>query len=171
MSKSEKRKKLLAILEQGFNPSIIIFVNQKKGCNVLTKSLEKMLYDACTLSGGKGTVKFPGQSQGYFGVCRCGWPWCQHPNVSMVVNYETDKQVEDCIHPTGHTGQAGKSGVASTFLIKEVSAVFYKLKQAILKNPGSVFLPPSTELANHPNAQYKPGTLLTKKCWEETVFT
>lgn len=36
------RKKLLAILEQGFDPPIIIFVNQKKGCDVLAKSLEKM---------------------------------------------------------------------------------------------------------------------------------
>uniref|UniRef100_A0A8C5IIC7 Helicase ATP-binding domain-containing protein n=1 Tax=Junco hyemalis TaxID=40217 RepID=A0A8C5IIC7_JUNHY len=42
MSESEKRKKLLAILEQGFDPPIIIFVNQKKGCDVLAKSLEKM---------------------------------------------------------------------------------------------------------------------------------
>lgn len=33
---------MLAILEQGFDPPIIIFVNQKKGCDVLAKSLEKM---------------------------------------------------------------------------------------------------------------------------------
>lgn len=39
---STSRKKLLAILEQGFDPPIIIFVNQKKGCDVLAKSLEKM---------------------------------------------------------------------------------------------------------------------------------
>lgn len=32
----------MAILEQGFDPPIIIFVNQKKGCDVLAKSLEKM---------------------------------------------------------------------------------------------------------------------------------
>lgn len=41
-SPSSPRKKLLAILEQGFDPPIIIFVNQKKGCDVLAKSLEKM---------------------------------------------------------------------------------------------------------------------------------
>jgi superfamily II DNA/RNA helicase len=36
------RKKLVHILEQGIDPPIIIFVNQKKGADVLAKSLEKM---------------------------------------------------------------------------------------------------------------------------------
>lgn len=36
------RKKLLEVLANGFEPPIIIFVNQKKGCDVLAKSLEKM---------------------------------------------------------------------------------------------------------------------------------
>lgn len=36
------QEKLLAILEQGFDPPHHHFVNQKKGCDVLAKSLEKM---------------------------------------------------------------------------------------------------------------------------------
>lgn len=36
------RKKMLEVLAHGFEPPIIIFVNQKKGCDVLAKSLEKM---------------------------------------------------------------------------------------------------------------------------------
>ena len=36
------RKRLLDVLARGFEPPIIIFVNQKKGCDVLAKSLEKM---------------------------------------------------------------------------------------------------------------------------------
>ena len=36
------RKKLLEILNRGIEPPIIIFVNQKKGADVLSKSLEKM---------------------------------------------------------------------------------------------------------------------------------
>ena len=42
VSAAEKRKKLVQILEQGIDPPIIIFVNQKKGADVLAKSLEKM---------------------------------------------------------------------------------------------------------------------------------
>lgn len=33
---------MLEVLAHGFEPPIIIFVNQKKGCDVLAKSLEKM---------------------------------------------------------------------------------------------------------------------------------
>lgn len=36
------RKKLLEILEEGVEPPVIIFVNQKKGADVLAKGLEKM---------------------------------------------------------------------------------------------------------------------------------
>jgi ATP-dependent RNA helicase DDX23/PRP28 len=36
------RKKLVEILNAGIEPPIIIFVNQKKGADVLAKSLEKM---------------------------------------------------------------------------------------------------------------------------------
>ena len=36
------RKKLLNILQAGIDPPVLIFVNQKKGVDVLAKSLEKM---------------------------------------------------------------------------------------------------------------------------------
>lgn len=42
VSESEKRKKLIEILERGVEPPIIIFVNQKKGADVLAKGLEKI---------------------------------------------------------------------------------------------------------------------------------
>ncbi|CAG7641682.1 unnamed protein product, partial [Allacma fusca] len=42
ISESEKRKKLIEILDRGLEPPIIIFVNQKKGADVLAKGLEKL---------------------------------------------------------------------------------------------------------------------------------
>jgi ATP-dependent RNA helicase DDX23/PRP28 len=42
VSEHEKRKKLLEILSKGIDPPIIVFVNQKKGADVLSKGLEKM---------------------------------------------------------------------------------------------------------------------------------
>ena len=44
------RKKLVDILNAGIDPPIIIFVNQKKGADVLAKSLEKI--GVSTLQGG-----------------------------------------------------------------------------------------------------------------------
>ena len=42
VSENEKRNKLMDILRRGIDPPIIIFVNQKKGADVLAKSLEKL---------------------------------------------------------------------------------------------------------------------------------
>ncbi|XP_036386944.1 probable ATP-dependent RNA helicase DDX23 isoform X2 [Megalops cyprinoides] len=174
MSEGEKRKKLLDVLARGFEPPIIIFVNQKKGCDVLAKSLEKMGYNACTLHGGKG------QEQREFALSNLkagakdilvatdvAGRGIDIQDVSMVLNYDMAKNIEDYIHRIGRTGRAGKSGVALTFLTKEDSSVFYDLKQAILESPVSTCPP---ELANHPDAQHKPGTILTKKRREETIF-
>ncbi|XP_031421507.1 probable ATP-dependent RNA helicase DDX23 [Clupea harengus] len=174
MSENEKRKRLLEVLSRGFEPPIIIFVNQKKGCDVLAKSLEKMGYNACTLHGGKG------QEQREFALSNlkagakdilvatdvAGRGIDIH-DVSMVLNYDMAKNIEDYIHRIGRTGRAGKSGMSLTFLTKEDSSVFYDLKQAMLESPASTCPP---ELTNHPDAQHKPGTILTKKRREETIF-
>lgn len=41
MGEADKRKKLMEILSRGVEPPVIIFVNQKKGADVLAKGLEK----------------------------------------------------------------------------------------------------------------------------------
>ena len=42
MAEGAKRNKLIEILNGGVEPPIIIFVNQKKGADVLAKGLEKV---------------------------------------------------------------------------------------------------------------------------------
>lgn len=42
VGENEKRNKLMEILNRGIEPPIIIFVNQKKGADVLAKGLEKL---------------------------------------------------------------------------------------------------------------------------------
>lgn len=42
MSENDKRKRLIEILSRKVDPPIIIFVNQKKGADVLAKGLEKL---------------------------------------------------------------------------------------------------------------------------------
>ncbi|CAH3180939.1 unnamed protein product [Porites lobata] len=182
-----KRKKLLEILNAGIDPPIMIFVNQKKGADVLAKSLEKMGFRATTLHGGRNQeqrefalsslkagakdilvatevagrgidIKF--RSQLITGA-KC-------PRfLAMVLNYDMAKSIEGYTHRIGRTGRAGKTGVAITFLTQEDSAVFYDLKQTLLASPVS-HCPP--ELDKHPDAQHKPGTVLTKKRKEETIF-
>lgn len=74
----------------------------------------------------------------------------------------------DYTHRIGRTGRAGKTGVAISFVSAEHdSAVLYDLKQTILASPVSNCPP---ELANHPDAQNKPGAVVQKKRKDETIF-
>lgn len=52
-SEQQKRKKLLEVLGRGVEPPVIIFVNQKKGVDMLAKGLDKFGYSSATLHGGK----------------------------------------------------------------------------------------------------------------------
>jgi ATP-dependent RNA helicase DDX23/PRP28 len=57
ISEEQKRKKLIEVLEshlRDHNPPIIIFVNQKKGADLLGKGLTKLGFNPCVLHGGKG---------------------------------------------------------------------------------------------------------------------
>lgn len=75
---------------------------------------------------------------------------------------------QDYTHRIGRTGRAGKTGVAISFLTKDDSPLFYDLKQVIQASPVSTCPP---ELANHPEAQHKPGTvMMPKKRREEKIF-
>ena len=76
--------------------------------------------------------------------------------------------LSDYTHRIGRTGRAGKTGVAITFVSADHDAgVLYDLKQTILASPVSTCPP---ELANHPEAQNKPGTVVQKKRKDETIF-
>ncbi|KAG5675274.1 hypothetical protein PVAND_005188 [Polypedilum vanderplanki] len=84
-------------------------------------------------------------------------------DVSMVINYDMAKTIEDYTHRIGRTGRAGKTGKAITFITKDDSTIlrfettYYE--QSISNCP--------PELMNHPDAQHKPGTVITKKRREE----
>ncbi|CAL1288002.1 unnamed protein product [Larinioides sclopetarius] len=170
----KSRKKLLEILAEGIEPPVIIFVNQKKGADVLAKGLEKMGYNACTLHGGKGQeqreyalASLKTGSKDILVATDVAGRGIDIQNVSMVINYDMAKSIEDYTHRIGRTGRAGKHGIAVTLITKEDSHLFYDLKQLMMCSPISTCPP---ELANHPDAQHKPGTVITKKRREEKIF-
>ncbi|KAK7494240.1 hypothetical protein BaRGS_00014522, partial [Batillaria attramentaria] len=174
LTESEKRKKLVEVLNAGVDPPIIIFVNQKKGADVLAKSLEKMGYNATTLHGGKGQeqreyalASVKGGAKDIMVATDVAGRGIDIKDVSLVINYDMARTIEDYTHRIGRTGRAGKEGTSITFLTKEDSAVFYDLKQLMLSSPASTCPP---ELANHPDAQQKPGTVQQKKRKDEKVF-
>uniref|UniRef100_A0A0V0G449 Probable ATP-dependent RNA helicase DDX23 n=3 Tax=Triatoma TaxID=30075 RepID=A0A0V0G449_TRIDM len=175
MSEQDKRRKLMEILNRGVEPPVIIFVNQKKGADVLAKGLEKLGYNACTLHGGKGQeqreyalASLKSGTKDILVATDVAGRGIDIKDVSMVINYDMAKTIEDYTHRIGRTGRAGKTGIAVSFLTKDDSALFYDLKQTILSSPVSTCPP---ELLNHPDAQHKPGTVIVaKKRREEKIF-
>ena len=102
---NEKRNKLIEILERGFDPPIIIFVNQKKGADILAKSLDRMGYSACTLHGGKGQEQrdfaLTSLKQGVKEILVAtdvAGRGIDIKDVSMVINYDMAKCIEDYTH-------------------------------------------------------------------------
>ncbi|KAK3732822.1 hypothetical protein QZH41_017722 [Actinostola sp. cb2023] len=169
-----KRKKLLEILNSNIDPPIMVFVNQKKGADVLAKSLEKMGFRATVLHGGRNQeqreLALSSLKNGSKDILVCtdvAGRGIDIKDVSHVINYDMAKTIEDYTHRIGRTGRAGKTGVAISFLTNSDAALFYDLKQALISSPVSTC---PTELSNHPDAQHKPGTVLTKKRKEETIF-
>lgn len=174
ISENEKRRKLTEILQRGVEPPIIIFVNQKKGADVLAKGLEKLGFNACTLHGGKGQeqrdfalASLKNGSKDILVATDVAGRGIDIKDVSMVINYDMAKTIEDYTHRIGRTGRAGKTGKAISFVTKEDSVLFYDLKQVLLASSVSTCPP---ELMNHPDAQHKPGTVVTKKRREEMIF-
>ncbi|KAG0167692.1 DEAD (Asp-Glu-Ala-Asp) box polypeptide 23 [Apophysomyces sp. BC1034] len=172
---NRRRDRLLEILNSGmYEPPMIIFVNQKKGVDTLAKALNKLGYHAVTLHGGKSQE----QRESALAQLKTGnadvlvatdvaGRGIDVKNVSLVLNYDMAKNIEDYTHRIGRTGRAGQSGVAITFLSNNDADVMYDLKQMIAKSPLSK-VPP--ELANHEAAQTRPGIVKAKKKHEETIF-
>ena len=174
LSEPEKKRKLTSILESGIEPPIMIFVNQKKGADVLAKGLEHLGYSAITLHGGKGQeqreyalASLKSGAKDILVATDVAGRGIDIKDVSMVINYDMAKSIEDYTHRIGRTGRAGKHGVAISFCTKDDSHLFYDLKQLLLSSPIST-VPP--ELANHPDAQNKPGTIVQKKRKDETLY-
>ncbi|CAG8488480.1 5703_t:CDS:10 [Paraglomus occultum] len=176
MINDEGRKKgrLLEILSGAFDPPIIIFVNQKKGCDVLAKALNKLGHRATTLHGGKtqeqreaALAHLKNGTMDILVATDVAGRGIDVKDVSLVINYDMAKNIEDYTHRIGRTGRAGKSGIAITFLSNSDADVMYDLKQMIMKSPISR-VPP--ELASHPAAMAKPGTYTQKRKHEETIF-
>lgn len=79
----------------------------------------------------------------------------------------SNRSVSDYTHRIGRTGRAGLHGKAVSFCTKDDSGLFYDLKQMLISSPVSNC---PSDLANHPDAQHKPGTVVTKKRKEEKIL-
>ncbi|KAI8075621.1 P-loop containing nucleoside triphosphate hydrolase protein [Thamnidium elegans] len=172
---AKKTNRLIEILNSGkFAPPMIIFVNQRRGVDTLSKTLNRLGHHTVTLHGGKSQeqrelalAQLKNGSAGVLVATDVAGRGIDVKNVSVVINYDMAKSIEDYTHRIGRTGRAGNSGVAITFLSNKDAEVMYDLRQMLAKS--SISKVPH-ELAIHPDAQAKPGAVKTKKKHEETLF-
>jgi ATP-dependent RNA helicase DDX23/PRP28 len=157
-----KKKKRLEELLVGADPPIIIFVNQKKAVDVLAKSLDNSGYRVCSIHGGKSQEQrewamnsFKEGRYDMLVATDVAGRGLDIEGVQQVINFDMPKTIEDYTHRIGRTGRAGLKGKAKSFLTPEDSDMFYDLVQ-FLKTSNQL-VPP--ELANHPAAKFKPGTV------------
>uniref|UniRef100_A0A7M6DRN1 RNA helicase n=1 Tax=Clytia hemisphaerica TaxID=252671 RepID=A0A7M6DRN1_9CNID len=104
LTESAKKKKLLEVLDNADDPPILVFVNQKKGADVLAKSLEKQGYRACTLHGGKSQeqrefalASLKDGSKDILVATDVAGRGIDIKDVSLVINYDMAKSI-DCNH-------------------------------------------------------------------------
>jgi len=172
-SEGQKKDRLMHHLQSGFEAPIIIFVNQKKGADVLSRGLEKQGFKATTLHGGKSQeqreislAQLKSGAKEILVATDVAGRGIDIKDVSLVINYDMAKDIQDYTHRIGRTGRAGKSGTAITFVTKDDADTFSDLKKMLQESTNSVCPP---ELANHEATFQKPGQGPKKKK-EETIF-
>ncbi|ODV94227.1 hypothetical protein PACTADRAFT_23618, partial [Pachysolen tannophilus NRRL Y-2460] len=123
-SDDKKFAKILQLLSSNkYKPPIIIFLNYKKTCEDLNFKLMKERFKSVTLHGSKSQEKREqaiqqiknGEKDILIATDVAG-RGIDINNVSLVINYQMAKTVEDYTHRIGRTGRAGKKGKAITFL-------------------------------------------------------
>ncbi|KAF9928983.1 DEAD (Asp-Glu-Ala-Asp) box polypeptide 23 [Linnemannia zychae] len=158
---NKKKNRLMELLKSSFAPPIIVFVNQKKGCDTLAKMINSTGLRAVTLHGGKSQEQRElslsqlksGKADVLVATDVAG-RGIDVQNVSLVINFDMAKNIEDYTHRIGRTGRAGRSGVAVTFLSSYDTDVYYDLKQMLTK---STLATVPAELRNHEAAMTKGG--------------
>ncbi|MEN2496595.1 MAG: DEAD (Asp-Glu-Ala-Asp) box polypeptide 23 [Marteilia pararefringens] len=157
-----KREKLMGVLRSNVEPPIIIFVNQKKGTEVLARSLEKLGFKATSLHGGKiqdfretALEDLKNGTKDILVATDLAGRGLDIKNVGLVINYDMPKNIDSYVHRIGRTGRAGNKGLAISFVTSQDDDILYDLKKMLEQSKLSSV---PRELAQHPSAQHKPGS-------------
>lgn len=139
----KKKRRMEAILASGeFDRPVIIFVNTKRNCDILSKHLGMIGWTSVTLHGGKtqdqremALSKLRSGEADVLVATDLAGRGIDVPGVSLVLNFNMSKTIEDYVHRIGRTGRAGKKGVALTFIGEDEEALFYPLKVVLKDTP------------------------------------
>ncbi|KAH3674497.1 hypothetical protein WICMUC_003335 [Wickerhamomyces mucosus] len=142
---SKKLKKLMNILRQS-TPPVIIFVNYKETGEFLLKSLGNSNFKCTLIHGSKSQeqreLALEQFKSGKFDILigtNVASRGIDINNISLVINYQMSKKIDDYVHRIGRTGRAGNYGTAVTFLNDENDEDIYKdLKKLLVKSKNKI---------------------------------
>ena len=125
---ADKYRNLLRILKENWSPKdrVLVFVETKKGCDMLTRSLRADGFQARAMHGDKSqeerdwTLKeFKDMSSTLLVATDVAARGLDVDDIRIVVNFDFPKEMESYIHRIGRTGRAGKTGLAVSFFVAE----------------------------------------------------
>lgn len=127
-SDQEKYRNLLKHLRENWSPKdrCLVFVETKKGCDMLTRSLRADGFGARAMHGDKSqeerdwTLKgFKSMENTLLVATDVAARGLDVDDIRLVVNFDFPKEMETYIHRIGRTGRAGKKGFAVSFFVSE----------------------------------------------------
>jgi len=138
----DKYRSLLRYLRENLTPKdrVLVFVETKKGCDMLTRSLRMDGFQARAMHGDKSQQERD-WALGEFKSCQssllCATDVAARgldvDDIRMVVNFDMPNNMEDYVHRIGRTGRAGKKGTAVSFFVGEKNGRMAKDLMEILK--------------------------------------
>lgn len=175
MKENEKELRLEQEMEVLNEKRAIVFVNTKSKCDIVYRRMENMGYSCTVLHGGKTQEQREASIKGFredvyniLIATDVAGRGIDVPDVALVVNYDMPNNVEMYTHRIGRTGRAGRKGVAITFLTMSEyeQPVLYDLKKLLEESTAAV----PSDLARHPKASVKPGSIEQRPKRSETLY-
>jgi len=159
-SDEDKYRNLLRHLRENWSPKdrVLVFVETKKGCDMLTRSLRMDGFQARAMHGDKGQEErdwvlkeFKNMQSTLLVATDVAARGLDVDDIRIVVNFDFPNDMESYVHRIGRTGRAGKKGFAVSFFVGDKNARLARELVEIL-NRTSQNVPPELQAMSSFNA-------------------
>jgi len=161
-SEGDKKNVVLELLGM-FEPPYILFVNTKRGCDVVARGLDKMGHTCAVLHSGRSQD----QRESAIASFKQGKYDClvatdvaarglDVKGVTLVINYDLPNgknALEQYTHRIGRTGRAGATGTAVSLATADDHEFFFDLVSFVRKSPNHMV---DKQIADHQSTRVKP---------------
>jgi ATP-dependent RNA helicase DDX23/PRP28 len=173
-SEAEKRNHLLEAIESTESP-IIVFVNSKRNADYVGTLLDNTGYRVMVLHSGKiqqrreeALNQFKEGSADVLVATDVAGRGIDVQDVQHVINYDMARTIDDYTHRIGRTGRAGKSGLATSFILPIDEEILPSLKKFLID--ARQIIPPEMDRIVVPTNLIDGEGMGTKRKRDGTVY-